>query len=97
MNRKLKVCLLALAAMVAPGIAIAQDLSVTQLAQMTGVRERNVKMVFGARSAFPEYKTGAYDLAHKKIVATLGRERFDDIVAGREVIIDDTRVAVLDR
>jgi len=93
MNRKLKGCVLALAAMVAPGIALAQDLSVSQLSHMTGVRERNIKMVFGARSAFPEYKTGGYDQARKQIVAAIGRERFDDITAGRVVLVDDTRVA----
>ena len=97
MNRKLKGCVLALAATVAPGMAIAQDLSVTQLSQMTGVRERNVKMVFGARSAYAEYKAGGYDVARRKIVSALGRERFDEITAGREKLVDDTRIALADR
>ena len=58
MNRKLKGCVLALAAMVAPGMAIAsnaQVLSAHELAQLTGVHERQVQMVFGARSQYAEY------------------------------------------
>ena len=98
MNRKLKGCVLALAALVAPGMAIAsnaQVLSAHELAQLTGVHERQVQMVFGARSQYAEYKTGAYDFASRKIADVLGEVRYNDLMAGREIRLDDGRLVSL--
>jgi hypothetical protein len=93
MKRKLETCLLALALI--PGLALAgSPTQIRDLAAATGLNERDVQMVMGAHTAYPQYLT-RYDWARRRIVAVLGTERYDDLMAGREIQLDNgTRVAI---
>ena len=94
MKRKFKVCLLALA--LAPGLALAgSPLQIRDLAQATGLNERDVQMVIGAHTAYPQYLT-RYDWARRRFVNALGQERYQDLMAGREITLDNgIRVAIV--
>jgi hypothetical protein len=93
MKRKLEICVLALALI--PGLALAgSPTQISELAAATGLNERDVQMVMGAHTAYPQYLT-RYDWARRRIVSVLGTERFDDLMAGREIRLDNgTRVAI---
>jgi hypothetical protein len=94
MKRKLETCLLALA--LVPGLALASPpLQIRDLAAATGLSERQVQMVVGAHTAYPEYLT-SYDWARRRVIKTLGEERYRDLMAGREIVLDNgTRVAIV--
>ena len=96
MKHKLETCLLALA--LTPGLALAgSSLQIRDLAAATGLSERQVQMVVGARTAYAEYRT-SYDRAEARLVKALGEERYRDLMAGREVVLDNgVRVAFNDR
>lgn len=93
MKRKLETCLLALALI--PGMALAgSPTQIRDLAAATGLNERDVQMVMGAHTAYPQYLTH-YDWARRRIVAVLGTERYNDLIAGREIRLDNgIRVAI---
>jgi hypothetical protein len=93
MKRKLETCLLALALM--PGLASASPpTQIRDLAAATGLNERDVQMVVGAHTAYPQYLT-RYDWARRRVVATLGQERYRELMAGREIVLDNgIRVAI---
>jgi hypothetical protein len=96
MKRKLETCLLALA--LTPGLALAgSSLQIRDLAAATGLSERQVQMVVGGRTAYAEYRT-SYDRVEKRFVKALGEERYRDLMAGREIMLDNgVRVAFNDR
>jgi hypothetical protein len=96
MKRKLETCLLALA--LSPGLAFAgPSLHIRDLAAATGLTERQVQMVLGARTAYAEYRT-SYNWAEKRLVKALGEARYNDLMAGREIVLDNgVRVAFTDR
>jgi hypothetical protein len=96
MKRKIETCLLALA--LTPGLALAgSSLQIRDLAAATGLSERQVQMVVGARTAFAEYRT-SYDRIERHFVKALGEERYRDLMAGREIVLDNgIRVAFNDR
>ena len=96
MKRRLESCLLALA--LTPGLALAaSSLQVRDLAAATGLSERQVQMVVGARTAYAEYRT-SYDRAEKQFIKVLGEERYRDLMAGREIVLDNgVRVALNNR
>lgn len=96
MKRKLETCLLALA--LTPGLALAgSSLQIRDLAAITGLSERQVQMVVGARTAYAEYRT-SYDRVEKQFVKALGEKRYLDLMAGREIVLDNgVRVAFGDR
>ena len=93
MKRKPETCLLALALM--PGLAFASPpLQIRDLAAATGLSERQVQMVVGAHTAYAEYLT-SYDWARRRVIKTLGEERYRELMAGREIVLDNgTRVAI---
>ena len=93
MKRKLETCLLALA--LVPGMALAgPPTQIRDLAAATGLNERDVQMVMGAHTASPQYLT-RYDWARRRVVNTLGEERYRDLMAGREIMLDNgIRVAI---
>ena len=96
MKRKLETCLLALA--LTPGLALAgSSLQIRDLAAATGLSERQVQMVVGGRTAYAEYRT-SYNRVEKRFVEALGEERYRDLMAGREIVLDNgIRVAFNDR
>jgi len=93
MKRKLESCLLALALL--PGLALAgSSAQIRDLAAATGLNERDVQMVVGAHTAYPQYLT-RYDWARHRVIAVLGAERYNDLMAGREIQLDNgIRVAI---
>ena len=93
MKRKLETCLLALA--LVPGMALAgPPTQIRDLAAATGLNERDVQMVMGAHTAYPQYLT-RYDWARRRVINTLGEERYRDLMAGRQIVLDNgTRVAI---
>ena len=96
MKRKLEICVLAL--VLVPGLALAgSPTQVRDLAAATGVSERQVQMVVGARTAYAEYRT-SYDRVEARFIKALGEERYRDLMAGREIVLDNgVRVAFNDR
>ena len=94
MKRKIEICLLALA--VIPGLAFAAPpLQIRDLAAATGLSTRQVQMVVGAHTAYSEYLT-TYDWARRRVISTLGEERYRDLMAGREIVLDNgARVAIV--
>lgn len=66
-------------------LAHAADTTVRQLADETGLTPRQVQMVLGARTAFPEYRTG-YRFVEKQFKDALGAERYTDLMAGRPIM-----------
>ena len=95
MKRKLETCLLALA--MVPGLALAgSSLEIHNLAAATGLSERQVQMVVGARTAYAEYRT-SYDRVEARFIKALGEERYRDLMAGREIVLDNgVRIAFND-
>ncbi|HZV23707.1 MAG TPA: hypothetical protein VFF93_08065 [Luteimonas sp.] len=97
MNIKTKACVILLA--VVPGLAAAAPPStqIRDLSAATGLTERQVQMVVGAHTAYAEYLT-SYDWARQRMIKVLGRQRYDDLVAGRAIQLDNgERVAFNDR
>mgnify|MGYP003296455360 CR=1 FL=1 len=93
MKRKLEVFLLAMA--LVPSLAFAgSSLQIRDLSAATGLNERDVQMVLGAHTAYAGYLT-RYDWARKRFVSTLGQDRYQDLMAGREITLDNgVRVAI---
>jgi hypothetical protein len=97
MNIKYKVCAILLAA--APGLAVAAPPSseIRDLSAATGLTERQVQMVVGAHTAYAEYRT-SYDWARRRMVQVLGPARYEELMAGRAIQLDNgERVALNDR
>lgn len=88
MTWKLTMCLLLVA--VAPGVAFATPpvAKISDLAAVTGLTERQVQMVVGAHTAYPEYLT-SYDWARRRFIHSLGVQRYSDLMAGREIMLDN--------
>jgi len=93
MKSKLQTCLLALA--LAPCMAFAASpLQVRDLAAATGLSERDVQMVIGAHTAYPQYLT-RYDSARRQFIQSLGKDRYEQLMAGRQITLDNgVRVAI---
>ena len=54
-------------------------------------------VVGGARTPHPEYFT-SYDRAQRRMVRVLGEQRFRDLMAGREIVLDNgQRLALVER
>ncbi len=69
-------------AMFAVGVpAIAGTGPISQISQLTGVSERHVRMVAGARSAYAEYRI-VYDRVERQLKVSLGEEGFQRLLAG---------------
>jgi hypothetical protein len=75
---------------VLPGLAIAgeENLQVRDLAAATGLTPSEVKMVLGARTPYFEYIT-SYARAQKRLEQALGTQRYRDLMAGREIALDN--------
>lgn len=97
MNIKTKACVILLT--LAPGLALAGPPStqIRDLSAATGLTERQVQMVVGAHTAYAEYRT-SYEWARRRMVQTLGPQRYEDLMAGRAIELDNgQRVAFNDR
>ena len=97
MNIKYKVCAVLLAVVPALAVAAPPSTQIRDLSAATGLTERQVQMVVGAHTAYAEYLT-SYDWARQRMIKVLGRQRYDDLVAGRAIQLDNgERVAFNDR
>ncbi len=61
--------------------AIAGNGPISQISEQTGVSERHVRMVAGARSAYAEYRI-VYDRVEQQLKTSLGEEGFARLLAG---------------
>ena len=88
MTSKLKFCAFLIAC--APGLAAAASpaANIRDLAAASGLTERQVQMVIGAHTAYAEYRT-SYDWARQRFVKALGKDRYDELMAGREIVLDN--------
>jgi hypothetical protein len=97
MNRMMTTCVLLLAT--APGLAMAAApiARISDVAAATGLSERQVKMVVGGHTAYSEYRT-SYDWARRRFVQVLGAQRYNDLMAGREIVLDNgQRMALVEQ
>jgi len=67
-----------LAALAAPSFA-AQHITLQELADEAGMTPRQVGMVLGARSAYPEY-LASYSFAKSRFVHAVGQQRYNELV-----------------
>ncbi|MCA0297498.1 MAG: hypothetical protein LCH68_00620 [Proteobacteria bacterium] len=78
--------LLAAVLAAAPFAAQADD-SVAQLARETGLTERNVRMVLGARTPYAEYRV-VYNRVERQFKRAVGEDNFDRLMRGESVVIE---------
>ena len=76
------------------GHAATQEITVKELADYTGLSERNVAMVVGARTPYAEYRT-SFDRVERQFKRALGEERYNDLMAGRRIQLDDQQASSL--
>lgn len=74
---------------VAPLAAHADD-SVSQLARETGLTERNVRMVLGARTPYAEYRV-MYDRIERQFKRAVGEDNYDRLMRGESIVIERAR------
>jgi len=97
MKLTLTLCSLLLAATSGLASAAAPVAQISDLAAQTGLTERQVQMVVGAHTAYAEYLT-QYDWARRTLIQRLGAERYNNLMAGRTIRLDngqDFRLASL--
>lgn len=73
----------ALAAVFSANAVAGEDI-IGALADETGLTNRQVKMVVGPRSSHAAY-LASYDQVQRKFVNVIGRERYTELLAGREI------------
>ena len=73
----------------APSLAAAgQTATIADLAQVTGLTQRQVQMVVGAHTAYAEYLT-QYDYARRQFIRALGSDRYVELMAGNDIVLDN--------
>jgi len=75
---KLRLACLAVALMAVSAPSMAGD-NTKQLAQETGLTERQVQMVLGNRTPFAEYRT-SYQASVSKMQAAVGKARYEQMI-----------------
>lgn len=90
MKRFLSVLLLAALPLAASAASRGTTTDIEDLAEATGLTPRLVQMVVGNPTAYAEYLT-QYDYARHRMRQALGAQRFEDLVAGRAIRLDDGR------
>ena len=76
------------------GYAATQEITVKELADYTGLSERKVAMVVGARTPYAEYRT-SFNRVERQFKRALGEERYNDLMAGRRIQLDDQQASSL--
>ena len=76
------------------GYAATQEITVKELADYTGLSERNVAMVVGARTPYAEYRT-SFNRVERQFKRALGEDRYNDLMAGRRIQLDDQQASSL--
>ena len=70
---------------IAPLAAQADD-TVAQLARETGLTERNVRMVLGARTPYAEYRV--YNRVQRQFKNAVGDHNYDRLMRGESIVIE---------
>ena len=83
MKMKLAVLVIAMAPML-PAYAGGSDIE--NLAAYTGISERKVMMILGTRTSYAEYPY-TYQRYKARFVKALGRQNYEQLVAGRAVTL----------
>lgn len=103
MNRKLIVSALVVALCALPQVAPAQQRShyiqLATLADISGLRLRQTRMLFAAaRTSYPEYRF-TFNRVEARFIKAVGRERYERLQAGLPVSfereVDGRKVAVV--
>lgn len=81
-----------LAALLAATPLAHADESIAQLAQETGLSERNVRMVVGGRTAYPEYRV-IFNRVDRQFKEAIGEVRYERITGRKPLpaISDNSR------
>jgi hypothetical protein len=95
MKRLLLPVLLAALPLAASAAPRGNSTDIDELAEATGLTPRLVQMVVGNPTAYAEYLT-QYDFARHRMRQVLGTQRFDDLVAGRTIRLDDGRQVAIE-
>lgn len=69
------------AALAAAPSAFANDATVADLSRETGVSERHIRMVAGARTPYPEYRI-VFDRVERQLKQSLGPDGFNYLLKG---------------
>ncbi|GEM_PF-505705 len=76
-----RIALFAVALAAAPAAFAGNSASVSDLARETGVSERHIRMVAGARTPYPEYRI-VYDRVERSLKAALGDAGYARLLQG---------------
>lgn len=89
MNAKLLAVAVALAAGLGSASAVAANsfMDIHALADETALSVNEVRMVVGARTGFAAYRI-SYPRVARQFKAAIGPQRYDDLMAGRVILID---------
>lgn len=68
------------------GPALAGADPISQLADQTGLSERKVRMIVGARTAYAEYRY-TYDRSLAKFKAGIGEENYQRLISGESITV----------
>lgn len=71
---------------IAPLAAYADD-TVAQLSRETGLSERNLRMVLGARTPYVEYRT-QFDRVTWDLKRAIGNENYRRLMKGEEIVLE---------
>ena len=69
------------AALAAVPSAFAADANVADLSRDTGVSERHIRMIAGARTPYPEYRI-VFDRVERQLKSALGQEGYERLLEG---------------
>jgi hypothetical protein len=70
------------AALAAVPSAFAADVTIKDLSHETGVRERYIRMVVGARTPYPEYRV-VFDRVERQLKDALGQDGYRHLLEGQ--------------
>lgn len=80
------------AALAAAPSAFAADTTVADLSRDTGVSERHIRMVAGARTPYPEYRI-VFDRVERQLKSALGQEGYERLLEGDVAAASEIRRA----
>ena len=80
------------AALAAAPSAFAADVTVSELSRDTGVSERHIRMVAGARTPYPEYRI-VFDRVERQLKSALGPEGYERLLEGDVAAASEIRRA----
>lgn len=58
---------------------LAQDISFEEIVGQSGLSKQEVRMVLGARTPYPAYRT-SYERARRQLIAAVGKARYQELV-----------------